>query len=384
MVKVINTQTSLAKPSVNVLLFVIAGVLLALLLIEPFAAIEYMKKGLQLCAHSVVPSLFPFMIISEIIVESGVGKRVSTLISPLTKKLFGVINGGTFAFVLGTVCGFPIGARAAASMYDKGDMTRQELERTLTFCNNPSPAFIISTVGASIIGNRTAGVVIYVCVMLSAVTVGIFTNIFMHKDSSGPVVRQEKDTKSSPDMAQTFTLAIRSAVSSMLNVCAYVTFFSAIVGCMGKVLVSLGMPQTVGTLLFGFFELSSGAASASNLGNTFLSAVACATFAGWSGMSIHFQIISVAGGRGISFKPYILAKAVQGIICGALAAVALKFFFPTICAETSDAFGETVGTLAANGGMQICLGFITASILPFFVAIFDKKEEICLDKRTRL
>ena len=255
MIKARALQNSSAGYTANAFMLIALGGMLSLLLGKPTVAIEYMKKGMQLCAHSVVPSLLPFMIISELIVESGVGKSIAALISPLTKRLFGVGVGGACAFALGTLCGFPIGARAAASIFDKGDMTKSELERTLTFCNNASPAFIISTVGASILGNRTVGAIIYACVIVSAVTVGILTNAFMKRNPSADVDRQANYSSRRFDMAQVFTSAIRSSALSMLNVCAYVTFFCTIVGCLGKVLESMGVSDTVGCLLLGFFYL---------------------------------------------------------------------------------------------------------------------------------
>ena len=60
----------------RVILSVLAVISFLLVLCSTDAAIEYMKKGLSLCASSVIPSLFPFMVISEIIVSSGVGVRI--------------------------------------------------------------------------------------------------------------------------------------------------------------------------------------------------------------------------------------------------------------------------------------------------------------------
>lgn len=347
-----------------------------LLLAMPDIAIDYMKKGLQLCTHSVIPSLFPFMIISELIVFSGMGKSISRFIAPLTKKLFGVGECGACAFLLGTLCGFPIGAGAAASMYDVGDLSNDEFERVMTFCNNPSPAFVISTVGASILGRRDVGVVLYVCVVISALTVGIFSNILCNGKCDSVCNDCHTGTERDVPLPQVFTDAVRHSATSMLTVCAYVTFFSTLVGCLGRVLGVFGGARTLVTLLFGFFELSSGAASAASLGNAYVCAVACAIFSGWSGLSVHFQIMSVTAGRGLSYKRYILSKVAQAIVCGTLVAITLKFVFPALCSDTSDVFGEIVGALATNDGMQICLAFVTASILPFFAAIFNKKRKL--------
>lgn len=358
----------------GVLIAIAVSATFVMLLAMPDVAIEYMKKGLGLCALSVVPSLFPFMIISELIVGSGIGKSIARALSPVTKRLFGVGDGGACAFLLGTLCGFPIGARSAASMYDSGDISRDELCRVMTFCNNPSPAFVISTVGASIIGRRDVGAVIYACVVLSAVIVGILANLFMKKSDEAVCERLPKSDEQSEPMSQTFTNAIRHSALSILNVCAYVTFFGTLVGCIKHVLSYLGGARTLGALLFGFFELSSGAASAAELGGTFICAVACALFSGWSGMSVHFQIMSAAGGRGVSFKPYFLAKAAQAILCGALTATALKFVFPAMCQDTSDVFGDFGGAAIMSSGMQICFGFILASVLPF-VTSFSRKND---------
>lgn len=346
----------------------------ALLLSMPDVAIDYMKKGLQLCAHSVVPSLFPFMIISELIVFSGMGKSISRFISPLTKKLFGVGESGACAFLLGTLCGFPVGAGAAASMYDVGDLSSDELERVMTFCNNPSPAFVISTVGASIIGKRNVGVVIYACVVISAITVGIFSNVLSNTKRQTTREDRAKRTEQDIPLPQVFTNAVRHSATSMLTVCAYVAFFSTLVGCLGCVLGAFGGARTLVTLLFGFFELSSGAASAAGLGDAYACAIACALFSGWSGLSVHFQIMSVTAGRGLSYKSYILSKAAQGILCAAICAAVLKFMFPSLHSESTNAFPVIDTLLTFERGDLVCLSFVAASACTLIVGLRKKEK----------
>ncbi|MBE6583451.1 MAG: hypothetical protein E7649_00525 [Ruminococcaceae bacterium] len=345
------------------------------MIISPGAAINYMNQGLSLCATSVIPSLFPFMIISELIVACGIGQRMSKPLSPLTKSLFGIGKSGACAFLLGTLCGFPVGARVAASMYDKGDISPRELERILTFCNNPSPAFIISTVGTSLLGRQDIGILIYACVIISSVAIGIFANIFTKKSG----LNTDTDTRgrgyeaNSMD-AQIFTSAVRSSAASMLVVCAYVVFFTTLVGCVKSLLLSFGIPSVLSSMLFGFFELSSGASSAANIGNLFLSAVACALFSGWSGLSVHFQIMSVTSNAKISYKPYLLSKAAQGIICAALCALALKFAFPSLLTKEAGAILTDIKLFGIDKGLGLCALFFIASLLPLALQTFDKKQ----------
>ena len=356
----------------------------AVLLMLPDTAIDYMKKGLLLCAHSLIPSLFPFMIISEIIVSCGIGQFISRPLSPVFKRLFGIGDAGTCATVIGLLCGFPIGARCAASLHDRGEMSTSELERTLMICNNASPAFVISTVGAAIMGDLRIGIVIYVCLVLSSLTVSLFAGMFMKKAELFPSLKRSLPSALG---AKAFTDAVKNSVLSMLSVCAFILIFSTVVGCVTELISKAGVPDTVLCFISGFFELSGGAVSASRLDGTLMRATASALFCSWSGLCVHFQIISAAGGRGASFTPYFVAKAIQGILCAALCAVCLKFIFPDLLLNDAQVFVPT-DTPPSATGTYVCLAFVLASSIPFSVYLFTKKRRISskkvIDKRSPL
>jgi len=324
------------------------------------------------------------MIISELLISCGVGQRIARLLSPITKRLFRVGEAGACAYILGTLCGFPIGARTAASLYDRGDISSRELERILVFCNNPSPAFIISTVGASVLGRTDIGILIYACVTLSAITVGIFSNLLTKSSAVDEFPPKKRLSYPTGIDAQTFTSAVRSGAISMLTVCAYVVFFSTVVGCIGELAALVDISPVATTMLFGFFELSLGSSATATIDSLFLSAVACALFAGWSGMSVHFQIMSVTAGRGVSYKPYLVAKAAQGLLCAALCALALKLPFSSLLTQSAGILWGDIPTFAIGGGTLTAMGFIAASLCPFLIELSLKKAKYnknLLDKR---
>lgn len=318
-----NSENPPKKSSSTVLGFLILGAFL-LILSSSDIAIEYMKKGLILCATAVIPALFPFMVISELIVSSGVGMRLSRLFAKPMRWLFGVSEAGATAYILGLVCGFPIGAKTAVALYDRGVIKKRELERLMTFCNNPGSAFVISAVGVALLGNKRVGVALYLSVILSSLTVGIVGKYFLgYKKENAPrnslVIPRDFNVK-------VITDAVQSSAISMLTVCAYVVFFSALVGCVGALLNRLELPPEISACVFGFFELSSGVGEAAALKNRINSLLLCALFVGWSGLSVAFQIMSVSSGRGISFKPFFIAKAAQGILCAAIMGVFIKIW----------------------------------------------------------
>ena len=345
-----------------------------LILCSTDVAIEYMKKGLVLCSSTVIPSLFPFMVISELIVSSGIGVSISRILRRPMRAIFGVGEAGAAAFLLGTVCGFPIGAVTAASMHDKGIISKDDLEHFLIFCNNPGSAFVISAVGASLFGNKKLGLLLYVSVILSSVTVGMVGRFFLPKSKpDSTVVILSTPSK---DITSRITDSIRSSALSMLTVCAYVLFFSALVGCIGAALESFSLPNEVRAVIFGFFELSSGAEAASSVPTPTLAIVLCALFLGWSGLSVHLQIMSVCSGRGISFKPYIIAKAFQGFISATLTYIAIKFLFPKLPSHS-------LGTFAPKESAFYRVLYTLSTAFFIASAVFLVCEKLCVKKNKK-
>ena len=341
-----------------------------LILFSSDVAIEYMKKGLRLCATTVIPSLFPFMIISELIVSSGVGVRLSRCLSGPMRLLFGVGEAGAAAFFLGIVCGFPIGARAAVSMYDKGVISKRELERILTFCNNPGSAFVISAVGVSLLGNKWLGVLLYACVILSSVIVGVVGKLFWRtSDACAARARQTGRL----DAVKAVTDAIQSSAVSMLYVSAYVVFFSALVGCVGVLLSRLSPRGEVFAIIFGFFELSSGVSAAVGATGIQTAALLCALFLGWSGLSVHFQVMSVCSGRGLSFAPYLISKAAQGVICAVLAWCAIRFVCPHLTESAGAGFLPSAEA-EWGFGKAVIIALFLASLTVSGIAFLRKKK----------
>ncbi len=338
----------------------------AVVLISSDVAIEYMKKGLSLCARVVVPSLFPFAVISELLVASGVGFTVSSPLSKPMKNLFGVSEAGACVFLLGALCGFPIGARSAALMYDRGEISTSEFTRLMTFCNNPGSAFVISAVGVSLLGDSRLGVLIYACVILSALIVGFIGRFFFRKHEKIPERSRSIAPTANEVGVEVFTRAISSSATSMLTVCAYVAFFSALVGCVGHFLTNLGISQTASAFIFGLLEISGGVGAMAGLDDPLLAAVGCAAVVGWSGISVHCQIMSMCAGRGVSFKPYFIAKAAQSIICAAMVAVALLLSRLNGNTGFEDVF-LLRGDGAFCGAAWVCAGFFVLSIAPMII-----------------
>jgi hypothetical protein len=224
------------------------------------------------------------------------------------------------AILLGAVCGFPVGASTAAGLYRRGEMSEDEAVRVLCFCNYPSSAFMISAVGASLWNDAGIGRILYICVISAGAIWGL-----LHR-RGGKKLAPYCPRQTRIGIA-VIGESITAAALSLLNVCAYIAFFSCVVGCLSRAFAAGGMGETAEAFIYSFFELTSGAASAALVKSKALGFIMSAAAGAWSGLSVHLQVISVCAAEGLKLplRRYFTAKLGQSAIAAALAAAVLFF-----------------------------------------------------------
>jgi spore maturation protein SpmB len=178
------TDKRIYKPRAAELAACFFGVfMLALMIRNSELAIKYVKDALSVCATTLIPALFPFMVVSDIFVKSGCADTLGAMLSAPMRAIFGVRGAGAVPVVLGAICGFPIGARCAVSLFDAGKISKDECERLIAVSSSPSSAFLIGAVGVSLFGSRALGRALYVSTLVSSVLVGIALNDYIGKKS---------------------------------------------------------------------------------------------------------------------------------------------------------------------------------------------------------
>lgn len=199
------------------------GGLLVWFLADAGAVRDSVAEALALCARSVVPSLFPFLVASSALLALGFGELAAPWLAGQMEPLFRVPGAGSAALVLGLVGGYPIGAKTAADLYRENLVSREEAERLLAFCNNSNPVFLISVLGVGVFGSVRAGVWLWLIHVLSALLTGL---VFR---GSGKSASRQELTRHPPfqavSFAEAFTGAVRSSLAGILSVCAFVVFF---------------------------------------------------------------------------------------------------------------------------------------------------------------
>ena len=284
-------------------------------------------EGLSLCARVLVPSLFPFMVVSSLALGSGMANRVGALLDRPVRRIFKVPGVCAAAFVLGLIGGYPVGAYNAVMLYRKGSCTRTQAERLLAFCNNCGPAFILGVVGASLFGCTAAGVLLYCAHILSSIIIGVLFRFYGgHNAPEHHSERTEASYDAPASYSSLITNSVKSSARSVINVCAYVVFFSVavrllyltgVIPALARILASLLRPLDLPAaftekLISGIFEMSGGIYGIAQAGQSLPSITAAAFMLGWAGLSVHFQVLDFMCDSGLSPRPYIIGKMLHG------------------------------------------------------------------------
>lgn len=265
------------------------AVCFAVLILDAKNAAEGARQGIQLCIYTVIPSIFPFMLLSSLLLSSAQHRR---LFSPLA-RLCRIPEGSEPILLLGLVGGYPVGAKMIAESYHKGQLLRTDAERMLGFCNNAGPAFILGMAGG-VLNSMPAAASLWMIHIASA----LLTGILIPGNSSSRVSRNSSINSNVAN-------GMRTSIIGIASVCGWIIVYKTFLYCLSILMTYANLPL-VSSLVTGILELSNGIMELSLIENPALRYVLAAIFLAFGGLCVMMQTASVAGE--ISLKYYIPGK----------------------------------------------------------------------------
>lgn len=216
-------------------------VLLLGMLLFPKLSVSFALSALNLWFTKMIPTLFPFMVLSGILIRMNLVRPLCAPFRPAARFLFGVEENGIFCIIIGFLCGFPMGAKVISDLYKRNELSFQEAEYLLSFCNNIGPIYFCGYVLVTLhIENKFPflfgmyglpllyGILRYRLGTRLASSHGGSGKPFFWKKKNRPAVR----TASLPEKAQTLKfmdaldLSILSGIENITKLGGYMIFFN--------------------------------------------------------------------------------------------------------------------------------------------------------------
>lgn len=326
-----------------------AGVLivpfLVMLLAYPAECIRASLRGIVIWWDVLFPSLFPFLVLAELMLGFGIVHFFGALLDPLMRPLFRVPGIGGFVMTMGFASGYPMTAKLTAKLWEEKLINREEGERLVAFATTSDPIFLIGAVSVGFFHDARLAVLLGTAHYGSAILLGLLLRFHCggrmspRPSSAGRgslLARSFKamhearltDGRSFGEMLQQ---AVRSAIQLIIVIGGLVVFFSAILEILsisgllrliqdfaGSLLGLAGVPRELAhSLADGAFEVTLGAKAAGGAAGSIplVYKVACGAFVlAWAGLSVHAQIISLLYRTDLRYGPFLLARLLHGIL----------------------------------------------------------------------
>ena len=289
-------------------------VLIPFLLVLSGTAADGVRAGLSLCVQSVIPALFPFLVLSPMLVCSIQVMLGRLCGGRLNERRSALLS----AFVIGMTAGFPIGAVTLVSLCKQGVIAKADAERFLGVCTGASPAFLIGYFGRALWGSARLGFGLWCMQVL--ICLGGF--LYLEQRLSA----EQKCTASTDIQMPHLSDCLRDAVFRMMGICGAVVFFTVI-----RAYLCGWLPIGAAVMLGGIAEMTGGLRECAVLCETGVigrtaALVISAAMIGFGGICVGMQTADAALSEGISMRRYRVQRLFLGLVMGAL-----TFVFCSIC-----------------------------------------------------
>ncbi|WP_426451615.1 sporulation integral membrane protein YlbJ [Paenibacillus sp. S-38] len=333
-----------------------AVTLAGLMLIFPTEALRASLKGVSIWWDVLFPALFPFFVISEMMLGVGIVHFFGTLLDPLMRPLFRVPGIGGFVMAMGFASGYPIGARLTAQLWEQRLVNREEGERLVAFTTSSDPIFLIGAVAVGFFHDAALAGVLAAAHYGAAVLIGLLMRFHgkpgagnnaqtAPAGTSGPMpgrglwqrafdAMHEARMKDGRPIGVMLQKALGSGLQLMFVVGGLVVFFSVVMEVMNSahimnllyagaewILQLFAIPAPLAeAVVGGFFEVTIGskaAGGAAGIPEMYKAAIA-AWVLSWGGLSVHAQIVSLLHQTDLRYAPFAAARLIHGVLAALL------------------------------------------------------------------
>lgn len=291
--------------------------ILFLLLTYPSLTLTYASYGLNIWYKNMIPTLLPMMIVTSCMIKLNITESFSSIIHPITNRLFHLSKNGTYILFTGFLCGFPMGAKVICDLYLEKKISKSEANALLPICNNIGPIFLL-TYGLKRFATDHIYVILILfytiplCYAFFTLRKKFFTNNFFQSN------KQISFSSALDD-------SIAEGAKGMLSLGGYLMFFNILLIIPNEF---ISLPTYIKSFLSCFLEITNGLSYPTVLPPFFY-----LSLLQFGGLCCIFQTLKYTVQTDLSFKSYLLHKINLSIIT-------FLFFFVYYCVFFYDVWND--------------------------------------------
>lgn len=300
--------------------------LFAAMLIFPQAVFSGAEEGLLLWFQIIFPTLFPFLVVTSLLLSSGGLNLITRLFGGLFRRIFRVTQNGAFAVLAGFLCGYPMGAKVTADLLRAEKISDREARYLLSFCNNTSPVFIINFIVWKTFGEERLMLPTLLILIGSPVLMSfIFRRIYLkgrHPFPEPSAALKEKKTRFDFSVLDS---CMMNSFEAIVKVGGYIILFSVLL----SLLEELSGQNSIFMAAAPALEVTNGilllSSSVSDPGLRYAAVLGLTSFGGLCSAA---QTQCMLEGTGLSVIPYIIQKLTTAAAASLLSFIYLALFSP--------------------------------------------------------
>lgn len=313
------------KKNVQIVLILCILIYVAIeILSESKSILEAVNFSFNIWKDNVFPSLFPFFVLSELLINYGFIELVGEIFRPLMNKLFKTKGVGAFALIMSLISGFPSSAKYIRELHKEKLIDEKEATKLLMFTHFSNPLFILGTISILFLNNKEVGMLILICHYLGNLIIGIiFRNYYPSKEETKKISLKkvitnisQKHIENHKSFGEIVTNALLNSINTLILILGVVTMFLVITTIIDN---NINLNTFHQSILNGFIEMTQGLKYVSLQEIPLkLKCVICTMIISFGGLSVHMQIISILSDTKIKYLPFLTARIIHTLISSIL------------------------------------------------------------------
>ena len=304
----------------NLLIIIILLFIFFEILFNKLIIINTVMESLNIWVKAIIPSLFPFFVISDLLITYNFIDYIPNKIKKYICRLLNISDSALSILILSMVSGFPSNGRNTHNLYNKGKISKEEASYILMYTHFSSPVFILTTCSLIYLRSEKLGIILLLSHYLSNVIIGILFRNINNPSLDNFTIKEHK--------SQNFTInlikSIRSSIDSLLLILGILTVFLIISSLIINIIHS---NLYTSAIIRSILEMTLGLKYIANLNISMMHKVILfSAILSFGGLSVHMQVMAQIVEDKISCKYYLIGRIFQVLFSIILSFIFYKIF----------------------------------------------------------